>query len=115
MPATTRSWCSSQALVSRPPPKPVRLPSLPIDAMARQDHRDRVAAVGGTDRPCLAGVAEAAGLLAVADRGAERDRRQPLPRRALERRAARVERHVERRPVAGEVLLELTAGGASTG
>ena len=46
------------------------------DAVARHDHGQRVAAVGGADRPGLAVVAEPAGLLAVADRLGERDRRE---------------------------------------
>ena len=53
------------------------------------------------------GVAEAAGLLAVADRLAVGNRAQCLPGGELELRAVGRQRHVERRPVAGEVLVEL--------
>ena len=77
------------------------------DAVARHDDRQWVAPVRRADRPGLAVVAEAAGLLAVADRLAVRDRRQPPPRLQLERRAERSQRQVERLTVAVEVLAEL--------
>ena len=58
----------------------------------------------------LAGVAEAPGLLAVTDRLAVGDRAQRLPGGELELRAVGGQRHVERLPVAGEVLVELGSG-----
>src|SRR4051794_8933349 len=74
-------------------------------AVAGDDDRDPVAAVGAADRSRDA--AELARELAVGGRLAVRDRAQAGPDRELERRAVLGQREVEFRALAGEVLVEL--------
>lgn len=81
------------------------------DPMAGNDDRNRVPAVGGTDGAGLARVAEPPGLLAIADRRRERDPAEHAPRGTLERRAVRIERKIERPPLAGEVFTQLLGRG----
>jgi hypothetical protein len=75
--------------------------------MARDDHADRVPAVGGPDGPGGAGPADALGQLGIGGRGAERDVQQRMPHRALERRAVQLQVDVEHGALAREVAVEL--------
>ncbi len=75
--------------------------------MARDDDRDRVAAVRGADRATGRRPAELARELTVAARGAERDPRQRTPHTRLELGALRTERDRELAAVTREVLREL--------
>jgi hypothetical protein len=75
--------------------------------MARDEDRDRVAPVGGTRRPRRARPPGARRQLRVRDRRPRLHLQQRVPDRALEGRAARGERDVEREALAGEVLGEL--------
>ena len=77
-------------------------------AVARQDERERVLAVGGADGARgIRTEAEPPRLLAVADGLPVGDRREREPAAPLEVGAVEVERQVERRQLAGEVRLEL--------
>src|SRR5438094_3219837 len=96
-----------------------QLPPRPDHAVTGNDDRNWVFAVGGAHSAGGAGVAEPAGQLAIARGGAVGDGAEQIPHHTLERRAGRVERQIERRPGAGEVLLQLVpspgeqrAGGA---
>jgi hypothetical protein len=72
-------------------------------AVAGDDDRDRVAAVGEADGAAGARHAEAGGELAVAGGGAERDRAQRAPHALLERGTAGTDREqVERARLARE-------------
>jgi len=84
----------------------------PDHAMAGDDDRNRIAPVGRADRAGLAGVAEAPGLLAVADRLSVRDLPEHPPHSLLERRAAWIEGEIERRSHAGEIFSELVGRDA---
>src|SRR4051812_9551131 len=79
--------------------------------MAGDDDRDRVPPVGGTDGTRLADVTAATGLLAVADRLAERDRAQRPPPLELEGRPDGIEGDVEADTFTGEVLVQLRRRG----
>ena len=83
--------------------------------MAGEDDRDRVAAVRRADRPHGRGPADPVRLLAVGAGLAVGDLGERLPGCELERGAVEVEREVERRARAGEVLVELAAVASSTG
>src|SRR3954451_5800596 len=80
------------------------------DPVAGHDDRDRVAAVGGADRPRPVRAPDLPGDLAVAARLAVRDRGQRLPHAAQERRAVQREGEGELVALAREVLVELGAG-----
>ena len=77
------------------------------DAVARDDDRDRVPAVGVADSARRPGSIDPAGQLAVADRLAEGDAAQLRPHATLELRARGCERQVEVGQVPGEVAVEL--------
>src|SRR6266700_1165048 len=96
-----------------------QLTARPDHAVTGHDDGDRVLAVGGAHGASGARVAEAPRQLAVARGGAVGDGAEEIPHLPLEGRAGRLERQVERRPGAGEVLLQLVpspgeqrAGGA---
>src|SRR2546426_10442660 len=76
-------------------------------AVAGDDDRDGVLAVGRTDRARGADVAEATSQLAVAHRRAVGDGAQGAPDAPLKRRTRRVQGKVERGTGLGEVLRQL--------
>ena len=79
------------------------------DAMARHHDRDRIAAVGRSDRARLPQVAQLLREIAVRARLAVRDREQRVPNRLLERSAREVEVERKRAALAREVFVELSA------
>src|SRR5215207_10009892 len=85
------------------------------DAVARDDDRDRVAAVGETDRAHGARVAELVGERTVGRRLAVGDLEQQRPHALLEGRSGRAELELELRALAGEVLGELPGGPGERG
>src|SRR4051812_30346648 len=78
------------------------------DAVAGDDDRELIAAVGASDRARAA--AELAGECAVGGRLAVRNLLEARPERSLERRPVLVEREVEAGAPAREVLVELASG-----
>src|SRR5690606_6273877 len=78
-------------------------------AVAGQDDRQRVAAVGGADRAHRCGAADAQRKLRIADGAAIGDIPQRQPYLALERRALRRQRQLEAAALAIEVFLQLVA------
>src|SRR5712671_949789 len=75
--------------------------------VARDDDRNRILAVGEADGARRELVAELLGERAVARGRAVRDLAQGVPHTMLECRTKRLERQVEGRPRAREILLEL--------
>ena len=78
--------------------------------MTRDDDRDRVAPIGGTDGADGFVVAGAARQLGVADRSAIRNLSQFRPDALLKGRAVRGQRQVKLRQVSGEVGAQLLFG-----
>src|SRR5256714_15510725 len=85
----------SPALYRDPAGIPAKRPVRADDPVARDDHRDRVAAVRPADRTGRAGTPDPPRDLRVARRLAVRDRAHLVPHGALERGALDIEVEVE--------------------
>src|SRR2546425_289486 len=83
------------------------LPARAHDAVAGDDDREGVLAGGGADGAGGAGVAEPARQLAVARGRAVGNGADGVPHAPLKRRTDRIERQLERRAAAGEIVLQL--------
>jgi hypothetical protein len=79
------------------------------EAVARDHDREWVARVRAADGPCTLRQAESSRLFGIRPGLAVRDRREGEPGAPLEVRPDEIERELERRPPAGEVLGELLA------
>ena len=92
-----------QSFAVKPSAVADKRPVRPYDTVARDDDRNRVAAVGQSDRPAGAAAADLPGELRVAPGFPVRDLAQRSPDPALELGTGKVQVHVELRELTGEV------------
>ena len=107
MPGVSRSSSSSAAFTSSPPPNPTSEPLQPITRWQGRTIETGLRPFAAPIARTADGPADAVRLLAVGAGLAVGDPGERLPGCELERRAVEVEREVERRARAGEVLVEL--------
>ena len=83
---------------------PGQRPARADDSMARNDDRNRIGAIGSTDRPRGAGQSDPPSDLSLGDEFAERDGQQRIPHLLLERSASGSERKLEHASFSVEVF-----------